>query len=78
VTAHDTLKTAPRGYPKDHPRADLLRFKGLITWRQWPAGPWLGTARAKTRVADFFRASAPLKDWLAAHVGEEALVHEQS
>src|SRR6266545_6889068 len=33
VTAHETLKTAPKGYPKDHPRIELLRFKGLITWR---------------------------------------------
>src|SRR4051794_17195907 len=29
VTAHDRLKTAPKGYPKDHPRIDLLQHKGL-------------------------------------------------
>src|SRR6476646_5226608 len=33
VSAHDTLKTAPKGYPKDHPRIDLLRQKGLIYWK---------------------------------------------
>jgi uncharacterized protein (TIGR02453 family) len=38
VTAHESLKTAPRGYPKDHPRIELLRLKGLITWREWPVG----------------------------------------
>ena len=27
--AIDELKTAPKGYPKDHPRIDLLRRKGL-------------------------------------------------
>src|SRR6476646_3724164 len=43
VTAHDSLKTAPKGYPKDHPRIDLLRMKGLITWRQWPPAAWLST-----------------------------------
>src|SRR2546421_8271007 len=32
-SAHDALKTAPRGYPKDHPRIDLLRQKGLISWK---------------------------------------------
>ena len=69
VSAHDALKTAPRGYPKDHPRADLLRQKGLITWQEWPVGPWLATSRAKSRVVGFLRASAPIHEWLAAHVG---------
>jgi uncharacterized protein (TIGR02453 family) len=69
VTAHETLKTAPRGYPKDHPRAELLRHKGLVSWKQWPVGSWLGTSQAKKRVVDFLHASAPLKGWLATHVG---------
>jgi uncharacterized protein (TIGR02453 family) len=69
VTAHGTLKTAPRGYPKDHPRTELLRHKGLVTWKQWPVGSWLGTSQAKKRVVDFLHASAPLKGWLATHVG---------
>ena len=73
VTGHEVLKTAPRGYPKDHPRIELLRFKGLITWREWPAGPWLGTRRAKTRVAEFFRLSEPLNEWLLMHVGPSTL-----
>jgi uncharacterized protein (TIGR02453 family) len=73
VTGHDVLKTAPRGYPKDHPRIDVLRYKGLITWREWPAGAWLGTRRAKDRVADFFRQSKPINDWLGAHVGPSTL-----
>ena len=69
VTAHDSLKTAPRGYPKDHPRIELLRLKGLITWREWPVAPWLGTAKAKGRVVDFLRGSRPILDWLDANVG---------
>jgi uncharacterized protein (DUF2461 family) len=67
VTAHETLKTAPRGYPKDHPRVELLRQKGLVAWRHWPVGAWLGTRQTKKRVVDFLYASAPLRDWLAAH-----------
>lgn len=70
VSAHDVLKTAPKGYPKDHPRIELLRHKGLISWKQWPAGAWLGTAKAKQRVVDFLRSSKPLNDWLSRHVGE--------
>jgi uncharacterized protein (TIGR02453 family) len=69
VSAHDSLKTTPRGYPKDHPRADLLRYKGLIAWRHWAPAAWLGTAQAKKRLVEFLRASAPLNHWLAEHVG---------
>ena len=69
ITAHETLKTAPRGYPKDHPRIELLRHKGLVTWKEWPAGAWLGTPAAKDRVVDFLRTSAPLRAWLDARVG---------
>ena len=63
------MKTVPRGYPKEHPRADLLRYKGLVTWKQWPVGAWLGTAKAKDRIVEFLRDSVPLNDWLAKHVG---------
>jgi uncharacterized protein (TIGR02453 family) len=70
VSGHESLKTAPRGYPKDHPRVDLLRSKGLVAWRQWPVAAWLGTAAARKRVEEFLRAARPLNDWLTAHVGE--------
>jgi uncharacterized protein (TIGR02453 family) len=73
VTGHQSLKNAPRGYPKDHPRADLLRNKGLIAWQEWPAAAWLGTAAAKDRVTGFFRATRPLCDWLDRHVGDSEM-----
>ena len=69
VMAHGALKTAPRGYPKDHARVELLRLKGLATWQAWPAGAWLGTARAKDKVVAFFQASKPIDRWLTEHVG---------
>ena len=73
VMSHDVLKSAPRGYPKDHPRIELLRFKGLAAWGEWPAGAWLGTRRAKDRVVEFFRLSRPLDEWLRATVGPSTL-----
>jgi uncharacterized protein (TIGR02453 family) len=73
VTAHESLKSAPRGYPKDHPRIDLLRLKGLITWREWPVAAWMGTAKAKDRVVGFLRDSAPLRAWLDDNVGASTL-----
>lgn len=77
VTGHDVLKTAPRGYPKDHPRIELLRYKGLIAWREWPAGPWLGTKRAKDRVVEFLRLSRPIDGWLRTHVGPSTLPEQR-
>ena len=70
VADGEMLKGAPRGYPKEHPRMDLLRKKDLYTRRDWPVEPWLGTAEAKEHVVEFLRASRPLHGWLAEHVGD--------
>jgi uncharacterized protein (TIGR02453 family) len=67
--AHEVLKTAPRGVPKDHPRIELLRHKGMAMMKTWPVGSWLGTAKAKERVVTTLRAAAPLSEWLARNVG---------
>jgi uncharacterized protein (TIGR02453 family) len=77
ITGHDSLKTAPKGYPKDHPRIELLRAKGLIAWKEWPVGAWLGTRKAKDRVVDFLRATEPLRAWLAANVGPSELPEDR-
>lgn len=68
VAAHEILKSAPRGYPKEHPRIDLLRHKGLTAWREWPVGAWLATPAAKRRVVEVLRATASLRSWLDANV----------
>ena len=73
ITAASTLKTAPRGYPKDHPRVELLRMKGLVTWKDWPVEPWLATPAAKDKVVEVLRASVPLVQWLSFHVGASEL-----
>ncbi|HEY6595822.1 MAG TPA: DUF2461 domain-containing protein [Asanoa sp.] len=75
ISGHDRLKRTPRGYAADHPRADLLRHKGIVAWKSWPVAPWLGTPAAKKRIVEFLRATTPLKDWLATHVGPS---HEES
>jgi uncharacterized protein (TIGR02453 family) len=72
VTAKESLRTAPKGYPKDHPRIELLRHKGIIAWREWPVAAWMGTPKAKQRVVDFFVGARPLTAWLDKHVGPSA------
>jgi len=69
VSGHGELKTAPRGFPSDHPRIDLLRYKGLVMWREWPVAAWLGTRRAEERLVEFFAQSKPMNKWLDANVG---------
>ena len=70
VHGTDPLRTAPRGYSADHPRADLLRNKGLIAWQRWPPSTrWIGTPGAKDRIVAAISETAPLRDWLREHVG---------
>jgi uncharacterized protein (TIGR02453 family) len=70
VHGHGALKSAPRGYPADHPRIALLRYKGLTAWQQWPVEPWLETAAAKERLVSFFRTVQPLCSWLTTYVSQ--------
>ena len=69
VTAHEVLKTAPRGVAKDHPRIDLLRHRGIAMMKNWPPAAWWGTARAEGRIVTALRAGGPLIDWLTRYVG---------
>jgi uncharacterized protein (DUF2461 family) len=70
VHGHGTLKSAPRGYPPDHPRIGLLRHKGLTAWQHWKPAPWLRTASAAERVQAFFRTGAAVSSWLSINVGD--------
>ena len=72
VAGSQSLKTAPRGYPKDHPRVELLQCKGLICWRHWPVAPWLYTGKPRDQVAGVLRTAAPLHRWLYRNVGPAA------
>ena len=69
VIGEEPLKTVPRGFTKDHPRADLLRYKGLIAWQEWSVEAWVHTAGAKRRVVDYLRAAHPIQAWLDDRVG---------
>jgi uncharacterized protein (TIGR02453 family) len=74
IHGHQVLKTAPRGYPADHPRIELLRYKGVVAWQEWPVEPWLTTAAAKEHITGFLVATRPLAAWLAEYVGASTAV----
>jgi uncharacterized protein (TIGR02453 family) len=63
-----SLKTAPRGYPREHPRIELLRRKQLIVGRSLPAGGGINRDPALSLVHGVKQSSAPLLDWLDARV----------
>ena len=65
----DLLKTAPRGFARDHPRIDLLRRRSLTLGRTWEPARWWSTAELRDTVAAAWAAAAPLNDWCARHVG---------
>lgn len=65
----EPLKTAPRGYPRDHARIALLQWKGVIAAREFGAPSWLFGAGALKQVQRVWRATAPLCSWLDTHVG---------
>jgi uncharacterized protein (TIGR02453 family) len=67
------LATAPRGWDRDHPRIELLRWTGAISGRELGTPKWLRTRRASAEVAKVWRAGEPLVRWLDEHVGPSEL-----
>lgn len=67
------LKTSPRGFDKDHPRIEYLRWKGATVFCDFGSPGWLQTAKVKAKVEEAWNAIDPLNDWLDAHVGPSTL-----
>jgi len=65
------LKTVPRGYPRDHPRARVLRRRAVAAGRRLrPAkGRGISRDRALAHARDTWRGLAPLNAWLDRNVG---------
>ena len=64
----NSLKTAPRGYPPDHPRIELLRWREVGTGRSFGLEPWIATPAVKDRILEAWEAMRPLSDWLVSNV----------
>ncbi len=78
VESFEQLKRAPRGWPVDHPRIDLLRRKGLHVGRAFPPARWLSTRAALDRIVTTWRAAAPVTGWFDRHVGPSELAPEDA
>lgn len=75
--AGERLRTAPRGYARDHPRIDLLRRKALIAGKALPGAGGIGRDAALAHVAASWRAAEPLNAWLEQHVGPSAIAPQE-
>lgn len=63
--SHDSLKRVPKGYAPEHPRAEMLKRKGLtVGFPSVPKG-MLATPKLKKWLADSCKTAAPLVEWLA-------------
>jgi uncharacterized protein (TIGR02453 family) len=63
------LKRAPRGYPADHPRVEMLRRRRIVVFHRHDLAPWLHKPGAKARIRKELEAATPLVRWLRSHVG---------
>jgi len=64
----DSLKRTPRGFAADHPRAALLKRKGIFASRFWPVEDWLFHETALEQVASTFAGAEALSIWLRARL----------
>ena len=70
-----SLKTAPRGYPREHPRIVLLRHTGLAVGATLRFGRGIRRDRALEFTTATWRAAAPVTAWLDRHVGASTVAH---
>ncbi|KUM36274.1 DUF2461 domain-containing protein [Arthrobacter sp. EpRS71] len=63
----EKLKTVPRGFDKDHPRAELLKHKSLSASVEVGQPEWLSTPAAQEQIAARWEALRPLVEWVGQH-----------
>ncbi len=68
AVARQSTRKVPRGFPSEHPRADLLRSRSLFAQLDLGAGAWLHTAEVVDRVRGAFDPMVPLASWFVEFV----------
>jgi uncharacterized protein (TIGR02453 family) len=64
----DQLKTTPRGYSKEHPRIDLLRYRSLALGKSYGFEELIHGPELLDVVRKDWRRLRPLVEWVAARV----------
>jgi uncharacterized protein (TIGR02453 family) len=73
----ENLATAPRGYPREHERIDLLRRKSLTLGATLKPGRGISRADGLQFVSKTWRAAAAVSGWLDQHVGASTLPRDR-
>jgi uncharacterized protein (TIGR02453 family) len=63
----EKLKTVPRDFAKDHPRAELLKHKSLSAGVELGQPEWLATPAARDEIAGRWRQLRPLVEWVGRY-----------
>jgi uncharacterized protein (TIGR02453 family) len=72
-----SLATAPRGYPAEHERIELLRRKSLSLGARLNFGRGISRDSGLEFVTKTWRAAAPVTGWLDRHVGATTLPEDR-
>jgi len=70
LNSENALKSAPRGFDKDHPNIDLLRLKSLALFQHWAPPTWLYSRDCFTQITESWKSACPWVDWIRAHLPE--------
>ena len=70
LSTDDSLRSAPRGYPADHPRVELLRLKRLAVRREDPPAEWMWGPEAGEVIRERWRPVSEWCGWLESHIGD--------
>ena len=63
----ERLKTVPRGFDKDHPRAELLKHESLSAGVEVGQPEWVSTSAARQEIAARWEVLRPLVEWVGEH-----------
>jgi uncharacterized protein (TIGR02453 family) len=63
----EKLKTVPRGFDSQHPRAELLKHKSLSAAMTLGEPDWLSTPAAAKEIGGRWEKLRPLVDWMNEH-----------
>ena len=63
----EKLKTVPRGFARDHPRAELLKHKSLSAGVDVGRPKWVSTPAVQDEVAARWRQLRPLVEWVGRY-----------
>ncbi|WP_111766468.1 DUF2461 domain-containing protein [Nakamurella deserti] len=63
----DLMTRVPSGFAKDHPRAELLKYRSMTAGADLGAPDWLCTPDAVDEIGARLRKVGPVVEWLAVH-----------